>query len=137
MKYDWKRFLAFAEVLFKDPFWQHDTDTKYRVILSRAYYAAFHYAQIFLQNNHWESHQAGGEHEKVIKGLKEMKKKSPDFQRKCKKLGLNLERLKYKRIQADYRDDIILSNGDVEKNINESKNIIETLDELRTDYNCK
>ena len=66
-----------------------------------------------------------------------MKKKSLDFQRKCKKLGLNLERLKYRRVQADYRDDISFSDGDVKKHLKVSRNIIEMLDKLRTDFKCK
>lgn len=137
MKYDWKKFLTFSEALCKDTFWQDDDDTKYRIIVSRAYYTAFHCAQIFLQDNHWESHQVGGEHEKVISGLKDMKKKSLDFQRKCKKLGLNLERLKCRRVQADYRDDSSFSDSDVKKHLKVSRNIIEMLDKLRTDFKCK
>lgn len=137
MKYDWKNFLTFAEMLYKENFWQDDVDTKYRIIISRAYYAAFHCAQVFLQDNHWESHQAGGEHEKVISSLKDMKKKSLDFQRKCKKLGLNLERLKYRRVQADYRDDISFNESDVKRHLKVSRDIIEMLDKLRTDFKCK
>lgn len=137
MTYDWKNFLTFAERLYKENFWQDDVDTKYRIIISRAYYAAFHCAQVLLQDNHWESHQAGGEHEKVIKSLKEMKKKNIDFQRKCKKLGLNLERLKWKRVQADYRDDISFNESDVKRHLKVSRDIIEMLDKLRTDFKCK
>lgn len=137
MTYDWKKFLTFAEMLYKENFWQDDVDTKYRIIISRAYYAAFHCTQKFLQDNHWQIQRASGEHEKVIKSLKEIKKKNTDFQRKCKKLGLNLERLKWRRVQADYRDDSNFSDGDVKKYLNVSRNIIETLDKLRAEFNCK
>lgn len=131
MKYNWNQFLSFSEALLQNDFWQDDVSTKYRIIISRAYYAAFHSAQNFLRDYHLESKRAGAEHEKVIIGLKEMHKKNADFQRTCKKVGIHLERLKVRRVQADYRDHIVFYDRDAKLSLRDSKKIIEDINALK------
>lgn len=130
--YDWKQFLSFSEKLYADTFWKDDPATKYRIILSRSYYAAFHCAQDFLQEYHLQNPDIhDSEHRCVIRNLKMMKRKTSDFQRACKKIGLNLDRLREKRAQADYRADWSFKDADAQNGILQSHKIISGIDALK------
>lgn len=104
--------------------------------MSRSYYAAFHYAKKFLKDFHLENSTIyGGEHQRVIRHFKEMKRKTPDFQRKCKRIGLYLDRLKTRRMQADYKDGYTFKNADGEYGIKQAHTIISSIDELKNYFN--
>lgn len=134
--YDWNQFLSFSEQLYNDPFGNNDSATKYRIVVSRSYYAAFHYAKKFLKDFHLENSTIyGGEHQRVIRHFKEMKRKTPDFQRKCKRIGLYLDRLKTRRMQADYKDGYTFKNADGEYGIKQAHTIISSIDELKNYFN--
>jgi len=137
MYYDWKRFLEFSEELFSVPIPCRDETppvTSYRVILSRIYYAAFHVAKNFLITHQMSSSSAGAEHEKVISAFQFMKQKDQDFQTTCKRVGNWLNRLKVKRIDADYRGEYIPKEADVLMGIKNSKRVIQSLDQLEKVY---
>lgn len=135
--YDWKSYLLFAKALMQNEFWSDDIETKSRVAVSRAYYAVFHYAQKFLQMNDLEGIQFGAEHDKVIRSFKQMKKKDVTFQRQCKKIGAILERMKSKRVLADYRDDFGLNAKDVQEHFKNADKVITVIDQMKQDYHCK
>lgn len=135
--YDWKSYLLFAKALMQNEFWSDDIETKSRVAVSRAYYAVFRYAQKFLQMNDLEGIQFGAEHDKVIRSFKQMKKKDATFQRQCKQIGVILERMKNKRVLADYRDVFDLNAKDVQEHFKNADKVITVIDQMKQDYHCK
>ena len=137
MSYDWKHYLDFSEMLFRAPISCGDGAvpvTSYRVILSRVYYAAFHSAREFLQKNNLIPQKTGGEHEKVIVTFQCMNRNDKSFCESCKKIGNQLNRLKAKRVRADYVDDYAPCESDVLKGMNDSRQIITNLDNLEESY---
>lgn len=124
MSYDWKQFFKFSKNLYKDTSLDIDDITKERVVVSRAYYAAFHYADDFLTFREIKTLNYGGEHDKVIRSLKNTK--DPELI----KLGLNLERAKKNRTIADYKDKFILNKRDVEKHLKITGEIIRNIEEI-------
>ena len=108
--------------------------TSYRVILSRIYYAAFHVARQFLEKNNLTPLRNGAEHEKVIITFQCMNRNDKSFCESCKKIGNQLNRLKAKRVRADYVDDYAPCESDVLKGMNDSRQIITNLDNLEESY---
>lgn len=124
MSYDWKQFLKFSQNLYADKTLDVDDITKERVVVSRSYYAAYHYANDFLTFRKIKTSNYGSEHDKVIKSLKNTK--NP----KLIKLGLNLERAKKNRTIADYKDQFTLNERDVEKHLKITGEIIKNIEEI-------
>ena len=126
MSYDWKQFFEFSKNLYKDKLLHVDNITKERVVVSRSYYAAFHYANDFLTSRKMKTENYGGEHDKVIQSLKKAK------DTKLLKLGLNLERAKKNRKIADYDSNFTLNEREVEKHLKNTGGIIKIIEEIVT-----
>lgn len=140
MSYDWKHYLEFSEMLFRAPISCEDGAvplTSYRVILSRIYYAAFHVARQFLEKNNLTPLRNGAEHEKVIITFQCMNRNDKSFCASCRKIGNQLNRLKSRRVRADYGDDYVPCEKDVLKGIYDSRMIISDLSDLETAYFSK
>ena len=101
LKFNWNRYIDFADKLFQSMSDDEDDETKDRCGISRAYYGAFHRAQSYL-------HKIGididvydrGSHNRVISEFKNIGRSN----RLWAGIGLDLERLKNQRKKADYDD---------------------------------
>lgn len=91
-QYDWEKYLEFAEQIGNDS--AYDIDTRARIMVSRAYYAAFHLAKNFCEKMMINISATEATHVAVIKSLK----KIPAYS----KIGSQLEEFKQKRHKADY-----------------------------------
>lgn len=143
MQYNWGLFLEAAKRWFNDM--QDDEDeTLIRCGISRSYYAAFHVCQQYLISIDMGADVHGdGSHMAVIKSFKQLGDAKTN--RECKKISVDLSRLKNRRISADYRD--VLLSGDpsyigtkkkvLEQSIKEADSIIHMISKLPDfDYKC-
>lgn len=128
--YDWNNYLSFALDIVKcDKF---DEQTKYRIAISRAYYAAFHIAKNMAEQlKKIEIPMTGGEHEKICNAYKDVKKGNKEFQDKCHFIGRNLELLKKERRDSDYDASRCYKIGDVGKSYKRADTIINDVNELK------
>ena len=100
LEYDWKHYLDFSLNLLEIE--DLDEQTKYRVAVSRAYYAAFHFAENFLNKNNAMIFPYGTTHDKVCRSLIEINKGSANFKKSCHSVGNLLDTLRIARQNADY-----------------------------------
>mgnify|MGYP000105224413 CR=1 FL=1 len=129
MSYDWKQFLEFSQRLYADKALDVDGITKGRVVVSRSYYAAFHYADDFLVSKKMKTEQFGGEHDKVIRSLTSAKQGK--LKQILHKIGLNLKRAREKRIMADYYSEFSMGDEDIKKHLKNVENIIQDIDNIK------
>lgn len=129
MSYDWKQFFEFSQRLYVDKLLDVDDITKGRVVVSRSYYAAFHYADDFLMSKKMKSEQCGGEHDKVIRSL--INAKPGKLKQILHKIGLNLKRAREKRIIADYRSEFSMGDKDIKKHLKNVEKIINDIDSIK------
>lgn len=129
--YNWENYFAFSKYMSstKD-YYKNDEETKYRVILSRCYYAAFHLAKEFVAKHKLESLYASGEHDRIIFYLKNPAKGTADFKRSCIRLSTILSRLKKNRVLADYERDAVITELDVMDQINKTNELIQEVKRL-------
>lgn len=128
-KYDWLQYRDFAQYLlntidkFEAPI---EEETIFRNILSRAYYSAYHYTREYLECCGIEfSH--GDSHIGVITSIK-------SIDNNHSLLGIKLERLKKKRVDADYKHNFPYSKRDIELSLRESINIINQIDQCKNEH---
>lgn len=143
MQYNWGLFLEAAKRWLNDM--QDDEDeTLIRCGISRAYYAAFHVCQQYLINiNMGADVHGNGSHMAVINSFQQLGDARNN--RECKKISLDLSRLKNKRISADYKDFLLSSDHSyigakkkvLEQSIIEAEHIIDMTGMLPDfDYKC-
>ncbi|WP_273062612.1 HEPN domain-containing protein [Colibacter massiliensis] len=130
-KYDWKEYDKFANYLLK-----HRNkviaesgllqETVFRNIISRAYYCAFHHAKCHLEKIGCPFTE-GDSHRAVIDYLRypEKLKVKKGFEPVIFSLGKKLERLKCKRVDADYKNSSFRYNErDMEKALKDTSAIM-------------
>ncbi len=133
MAYDWNNYLQFAKMLLSNSAYPDDL-TNYRIIASRAYYAAFHIASEFRERHNLPNGPLGAVHERLISAYKNMQRKDVAFQTKCHKISYELERLKKRRQDADYDSGWKCTENAARAAIYESDNVITIVKELERDY---
>lgn len=108
IRFNWNRYVDFAESLLNSMSGDEDDELKDRCGISRAYYGAFHRAQAYLiKIGITIDVNDKGSHSFVIKQFKEI----GGANRLWSTVGLELERLKNQRKKADY-DDKYFSNAE-------------------------
>ena len=101
MNFDWAQFLTLAKELSGDQTTAASDEARLRSAASRAYYAAFRFTKNYLRDTFGEEPpDHGNNHAFIIQLLKASSAK--DFRR----IGINLERLRDQRNQADYDDEV-------------------------------
>ena len=136
MQYNWGLFLEAAKRWLSDM--QDDEDeTLIRCGISRSYYAAFHVCQQYLISIDMGADvHCDGSHMAVINSFKQLGDARNN--RECKKIAVDLSRLKNKRISADYRDVLLSGNRSyigtkkkvLEQSIKEADSIIHMISML-------
>jgi uncharacterized protein (UPF0332 family) len=91
--FDWSQYLALAEELGA----RHD-ETALRSSISRAYYCVYHLALTRAEANFYKPERGESTHAQLWRVFSG----SPDPS--CKRLALIADRLKEKRVRADYND---------------------------------
>ncbi len=126
MSFDWGEYLVLAHQLagFLDD--EVSEEAKLRTAISRAYYAAFHAAQTHLREKDLERGipPTGRAHQFVA----EKYSTHPDETRQ--KIGTNLERLRSKRIYADYRNSFRSLPNETKYTLRLAQKILEWLETL-------
>lgn len=104
--FDWREFFRYAQKIYDDlksvgTDFDGAQEARCRSGISRAYYAAFHAAKDFLcrRDTNFTRHDYEGSHEVIINALKR------DRNSKLKLAGKELDRLRMKRVRADYKAD--------------------------------
>jgi len=101
MPFDWDQYLVFANDLKDNSAIQNVTcsrETLDRCIVSRAYYAAFHFAKKYAEDQSGEPFDREGIHEKVRLWFRENRSGSS--------IPQDLRDFSRKRNQCDYDDDV-------------------------------
>ena len=122
MSFNWDEYLVLAHQLAGFL----DEEAKLRTAISRAYYAAFHAAQDHLREKDLERGipPTGRAHQFVADKFSN----HPDETRQ--RIGVNLDRLRSKRIYADYRDNIRSLANEATYTLRLAQKILELLETL-------
>jgi len=99
MSFDWTDFLTLAEALKSAPDSPGPPEAALRSSVSRAYYAAFHYAMNVAREEGYTPSSSGDDHKNVQAHFRHYK--PTDVRRK---IALDLDRLRNNRSKADYED---------------------------------
>jgi uncharacterized protein (UPF0332 family) len=129
MSFDWQDYLRLSDALTKDQSITQFEEARYRVAISRAYYAAYHTALDFVCNNGSPLYQpvkSGADHAGVRRHLQ----KSGESKRL--KIAKDLDRLHERRKEADY-EEVIIGNPKplAISSITVASNIIKALESLQ------
>jgi uncharacterized protein (UPF0332 family) len=123
MSYDWTLFHKFAYDIYKNQTFG-DKETVYRVVISRAYYAAFHAAKEFVEQNNLKASVKRNSHEDVVDSLISANKSDLSFTNKCHTMGNRLDRIRRDRILADYNEKIQISDKEAREALSIARKII-------------
>lgn len=111
LRFNWNRYIDFADELLQSIPEKEDDEVKGRCGISRAYYGAFHRAKIYLNKIGITIDINGADsHNKVIEAYKKIGRHNKLWAG----IGLDLERLKIQRKKADYSDRYF---ADIEKHL--------------------
>ena len=125
IKFNWNRYIDFADSLLESMPDDEDDELKDRCGISRAYYRAFHRAQAYLNKIGITIDIYGsGSHNRVIQEYKNIGKSNKLWSG----IGLDLERLKNQRKRADYDDKYFAIN---EKNFKLKKQLDVAIEKAR------
>lgn len=116
MSFDWIAFLDLSKSLRSG-----NDEATCRTIVSRSYYAAFHRSRIFLESHFSYQLPQNDQHKAVIS---EMVQKN-DLN--INKMGRQLGRLRSKRNEADYEDNVSINSRMAESATLEAEEIINNL----------
>lgn len=122
MNFDWINYLILAAELSKETSTTANQQAKFRSAVSRAYYAAFNQAKIFLEDRDKITIQKTNVHKAVINQFQN----SPDLTRQ--KIGNRLQVLRSYRNQADYDAVIAVTAQTCQEAITLARRIILSLD---------
>lgn len=114
MSWDWKRYLEFAEALSSST-----VEVDQRNAISRAYYAAFHSARLYLKHTHGQDLKGEGCHGKVRVALVKLRDEDN------REIASLLSRMSIRRNNVDY-DPVIKGKAAsvVAETISDSKSVI-------------
>ncbi|NJL32578.1 MAG: hypothetical protein HC893_00340 [Chloroflexaceae bacterium] len=102
MSFDWQKYLSLAKELSGKPVQGEESrEAKLRSAISRAYYAVFHIAKDHASSS---PNPPDASTEATHKNVREWFKASPD--KRVKRIGEDLGRLRVNRNRADYNDDM-------------------------------
>ena len=124
MSFDWEDFSTIADALCTNSDLRALGEARYRTAISRAYYAAFHQAISFAENDTaaFTRGRTGQDH----KNVQDYFQASSDRNRR--RIATNLARLHDNRKMADYDDTIIGSVQSLaQSSVAVARNIINTL----------
>ena len=128
MSFDWADFLKIAESLYNDPLNPGPEEAAYRTAASRAYYAAHKSAVVFGNTETYSTARNRKDHKGIINYFRNHSDKPTDR----KKIANWLDRMRYKRGQADY--DAVCPNNDPKRLAQSclalSRNVFDLLDNL-------
>ncbi len=124
MSFDWLEYLQLAEELLAKSTILPNDESKIRSAVSRAYYAAFNQAKLFLETKDRLTIPHYNVHQYVIYQLKN----SSDTRRK--KIGNRLFVLRDYRNQADYNQNIVFTINTCEESLTLARRIIQVLNTL-------
>lgn len=128
--YNWEHYLAFADGLITDNIiGDFDEQTKIRIAISRAYYAAYHIAEDFLERNNYITYRTGT-HETVIKRFEELANQYKQQSKIYNSINQSLNRLKKERVTADYYASKTITKAKSEFNCLEAHEIIDKIKNL-------
>ena len=121
IKFDWNRYISFAEELLEFIPEDKDDEAKERCGISRAYYGAFHRAKSYLNRIGITIDINGSDsHKKVIEEYKNV----GIHNRLWYQVGIELDRLKKQSKKADYHDKYFDNNEKFFKLKNQLKSAI-------------
>lgn len=118
-RYKFYEYLEFAHDVSETPCKQSE-ETRYRIAISRAYYAAFHYAKWYVDSlpSPPPRKDFEGSHDRVINCLLKL---GPPFTA----YGNTLNALKLSRVESDYHDWKTITRNTVTTSLRQSKEICE------------
>lgn len=90
MSFDWDKFRELAKIL-----WQDETEAAKRMAISRIYYAVYHRANTYLENEGFQFRQFESSHRQIWDEFK-------DKGRTFAAIGNTGDRLRTNRVKADY-----------------------------------
>lgn len=119
-------FTAWDEVFYlADELSKRSSEACFRSAINRAYYAAFHLSLSYGQFNRIYSRVRGrDDHSEIINV---MKRQSNSVLRN---VGINLDRLKAQRTEADYMENIPISQSSANLAVQRARNLINNLNTL-------
>lgn len=134
IKFNWIRYIGFAEDLLETIPKDGDDEVKERCGISRAYYGAFHRAKSYLNEIGISVDINGSDsHKKVISEFKNIGKSNALW----RGIGLDLDRLRIQRKKADYYERYFT---DIERNrklrtelelaVEKARCVVERIDEI-------
>ena len=134
LKFNWNRYIDFAEDLLKTIPKDEEDEVKERCGISRAYYGAFHRAQNYLNKiGITVDVKDKGSHNRVIDEFNTIGKSN----RLWAGIGLELNRLKIQRQKADYHDRYFEAiekfsklRNELEKSVSRARYIVKKIDEI-------
>ena len=132
--YDWNDYLKIAYDILNNNSIDSLDETRFRVSISRAYYAVFHNARILCETRKELKKayaQGGGEHEQVYNKLRQVNKGSKEFISKCHSIANNLKMLKCERQNADYVADTEITKRQAELHYQKSERSHRAIEELK------
>ena len=127
MSFDWTEFLTLAEELLQNPDSPGPREASLRSAVSRAYYAAYRFALNFERDRN-EYTPSGYATDQI--GLVKHFQSSPDRDRR--KLGVDIDRLRLNRGQADYND--VLENDPMQlarSSVEKAREVLDALNSLQ------
>ena len=129
--YDWKNFLDFSSWLIGySGTTKPDDETISRVAISRAYYAAFHVAEDYLERTEHDEVLTGADHEKVCMTFKNMNKGNTKYNSTCQLIGNVLTMLKTKRRICDYKSNYTVTLKEAKYTFKKAEMIIKEITQL-------
>ncbi len=121
MSFDWNELVSMSErIIITDK-----TEASFRSSVSRAYYAAFHHAKDFL--SFWQIPEFPDQsvHQSTVTRLFSMGKSE------IAQIGRSLDRLRIKRVRADYESNIIINENEAKSSLDSAKKIINGLGSIK------
>ncbi|ACK73741.1 conserved hypothetical protein (plasmid) [Gloeothece citriformis PCC 7424] len=124
MTFNWEDYLTLATELFGESSTSSIQEARFRSAISRAYYAAFNQARIFLESRDKVIIPSVNVHKYVISQFQ------TSLDNRRHKIGNCLLVLRVYRNQADYDPDIIIKNETCQEALVLARRIILSLDNL-------
>ncbi len=124
--FNWEELITFSETLISRVNIFPDKEAVYRTVINRVYYGVFKQVEDFLKekrvslptevyNPRIGEYQKLGSHERVIEFLKDKPK--------LKSFAFSFERLKYRRLKADYKASYEITKEEAEESLSLAKSL--------------
>ncbi len=122
MSFDWSRYLDLAQELIRQAEHSPYAEADLRSAISRAYYAAFHQARLYLKET------LGIAVERDAYSHAQVRRAFQD--RRYYKIAANLSRMRVDRNKADYDDTLTNLLHMARENLRRAQNVMAELDEI-------